>query len=33
VESHRTNIMSKLELTSRADLVRFAIDNGLLRLG
>ena len=33
VESHRTNIMAKLDLTSRADLVRFAIDNGLLRLG
>jgi DNA-binding NarL/FixJ family response regulator len=33
VETHRTNIMTKLDLTSRADLVRFAIDNGLLRLG
>jgi two-component system response regulator NreC len=32
VETHRTNIMSKLELKSRADLVRFAIDNGLLKL-
>ena len=32
VETHRTNIMSKLELTSRAELVRFAIDNGLLKL-
>jgi two-component system response regulator NreC len=32
VESHRTNIMSKLELKSRAELVRFAIDNGLLKL-
>ena len=33
VETHRTNIMSKLELRSRAELVRFAIDNGLLKLG
>ena len=33
VETHRTNIMSKLELNSRAELVRFAIDNGLLKLG
>jgi DNA-binding NarL/FixJ family response regulator len=33
VETHRTNIMAKLNLTSRADLVRFAIDNGLMRLG
>jgi two-component system response regulator NreC len=32
VETHRTNIMSKLELKSRAELVRFAIDNGLLKL-
>lgn len=32
VESHRNNIMSKLELKSRAELVRFAIDNGLLKL-
>jgi len=32
VESHRTNIMSKLELKSRAELVRFAIDNGILKL-
>jgi two-component system response regulator NreC len=32
VETHRTNIMSKLELKSRAELVRFAIENGLLRL-
>ncbi len=31
VETHRTNIMSKLELKSRAELVRFAIDNGLLK--
>jgi len=33
VETHRTNIMSKLELKSRAEMVRFAIDNGLLKLG
>ncbi|MFQ5808764.1 MAG: response regulator transcription factor, partial [Armatimonadota bacterium] len=33
VESHRANIMSKLELGSRADLVRFAMDNGLVRPG
>jgi DNA-binding NarL/FixJ family response regulator len=33
VETHRTNILAKLDLTSRADLVRFAIDNGLLRVG
>ena len=32
VETHRTNIMTKLELKSRAELVRFAIDNGLLKL-
>lgn len=32
VETHRTNIMAKLELKSRAELVRFAIDNGLLKL-
>jgi len=32
VETHRTNIMSKLGLKSRAELVRFAIDNGLLKL-
>jgi two-component system, NarL family, response regulator NreC len=33
VETHRTNIMSKLEFRSRAELVRFAIDNGILKLG
>lgn len=33
VETHRTNIMAKLQLRSRAELVRFAIDNGLLKLG
>jgi DNA-binding NarL/FixJ family response regulator len=32
VESHRTSIMAKLEFKSRADLVRFAIDNGMLKL-
>ncbi|MEJ2111890.1 MAG: response regulator transcription factor [Acidobacteriota bacterium] len=32
VETHRNNIMSKLEIKSRAELVRFAIDNGLLKL-
>lgn len=31
VESHRARIMSRLDLSSRADLVRFAIDNGLLK--
>ncbi len=32
VETHRTNIMGKLGLKSRAELVRFAIDNGLLKM-
>jgi len=32
VETHRMRIMSKLELSSRAELVRFAIDHGILRL-
>lgn len=31
VETHRNNIMGKLGLNSRAELVRFAIDNGLLK--
>lgn len=31
VESHRANIMGKLGLHSRADLVRYALDHGLLR--
>lgn len=31
VEAHRNNIMTKLGLESRADLVHFAIDNGLMR--
>ena len=33
VETHRTNLMNKLDLRSRAELVRFAIDNGLLKIG
>jgi DNA-binding NarL/FixJ family response regulator len=33
IETHRTNLMAKLDLKSRAELVRFAIDNGLLKLG
>jgi two-component system response regulator NreC len=32
VETHRTNIMSKLGLKSRAELVQFSIDHGLLRI-
>ncbi len=32
VETHRGNIMSKLELQTRAELVRFAIDNGLMQV-
>ncbi len=32
VETHRTNIMNKLELKNRAELVRFAIEHGLLNL-
>ncbi len=32
VETHRTNIMNKLGLKSRAELVQFSIDNGLLRI-
>lgn len=31
VETHRANITGKLELKTRADLVRFAIDNGILK--
>lgn len=30
VQSHRTHIFDKLEFENRADLVRFAVDNGLL---
>ena len=32
VETHRANIMAKLGLTSRAELVRFAMENGLMKL-
>jgi DNA-binding NarL/FixJ family response regulator len=32
VETHRNNIMTKMEFKSRAELVRFAIDNGILKL-
>lgn len=32
VETHRANVMDKLGLRSRAELVRFAIDHGLLKL-
>jgi len=31
-ETQRANIMTKLDLHGRAELVRFAIDNGLLEL-
>ncbi|NQT92186.1 MAG: response regulator transcription factor, partial [Lentisphaerae bacterium] len=31
VENHRSRLMSRLGLSSRAELVRFAIDNGLLK--
>ena len=30
VETHRANIFAKLDLQTRADLVRFALDNGLM---
>jgi len=30
VETHRANIMAKLQLRNRADLVRFSLENGLL---
>jgi two-component system response regulator NreC len=33
VERHRENIMSKLNLHSRAELVRYAVDKGLIDLG
>jgi two-component system, NarL family, response regulator NreC len=33
VDTHRGNIMSKLDLNNRAELVRFAIDNGLMKTG
>lgn len=32
VETHRSHIFSKLDLKSRAELVRFAIDNNLMKL-
>lgn len=32
VETHRSNIFSKLDLKNRAELVRFAIDNNLMKL-
>lgn len=32
VETHRSNIFSKLDLKNRSELVRFAIDNGLMKL-
>ena len=30
VETHRANLMSKLKLASQADLIRFAIQHGLV---
>ena len=30
IETHRAHIQSKLRLSSRAELVRYALDNGLL---
>ena len=32
VECHRASLMAKLELRTRADLVRFAVENGLFQL-
>ena len=32
VETHRSNIMDKLDLHSRVELVRFAVDRGLVKL-
>lgn len=32
VETHRSSIMAKLDLNTRAELVRFALGNGLLKL-
>jgi two-component system response regulator NreC len=32
VETHRSNVFSKLDLKNRAELVRFAIDNNLMKL-
>jgi len=31
IESHRTSIMAKLQLKNRAELVRFALDNDIIR--
>jgi len=31
VETHRAKILSKLGLRTRADLVRFSIDHGLIK--
>jgi DNA-binding NarL/FixJ family response regulator len=33
VERHRENIMSKLNLHTRAELVRYAVDKGLIEMG
>lgn len=33
VETHRHNIMHRLDLRNRAELVRFAIDNALIKVG
>jgi two-component system response regulator NreC len=33
VEAHRTSIIGKLNISTRAELVRFAIDHGLLSVG
>jgi len=33
IETHRTNLLGKLQIKSRADLVRFAIDHRLLKFG
>ena len=33
IETHRTNLLNKLGMKSRAELVRFAIDHGLLKFG
>ena len=32
VETHRSNVMDKLDLRSRVDLVRFAVEHGLVKL-
>ena len=33
IETHRTHLLNKLGMKSRAELVRFAIDHGLLKFG